>query len=104
MTTEDSAQRIVEFQARMTEELDFCNELFDYATIRILAAKYCYYVLNKHVWDDAQYDGEEKSWYVMGRALGLLKEDETSPCVGFNADHPHAAAGMVQALKWKRKG
>lgn len=93
--------RIDAFKVRMETELEFCEELFRYATVRLLAAKYAYYELAKPFIEDLAYDGEEESWYVMGRALGHLKEDETSPCVDWNANHPLAQEGIELAKKIK---
>jgi hypothetical protein len=95
-----SEQYIKEFQARIeTDGRDFCEELFQYATIRLLAFKYGYYVLSEEIVKDATYDAEEKVWHIMGQALGHLKEDETSPCVDFDASHPLAAEGKALAEK-----
>lgn len=82
--------KIEEFKLRIRVESEYCEELYRHATIRLLAHKYAYYVLNGHYIEDIGYDGEEKSWYVMGRALGYLKEDETSPCIDFDEKHPLA--------------
>jgi len=91
------------FQKRMETELPFCKGLFEYATVRLLAFKYAYYVLDKHIVEDITYDGEEKNWYNMGIALGVLKEDETSPCVGFDASHPLARKAMKLAARLPEK-
>jgi hypothetical protein len=90
-------QRIEEFKARIAVEPEWCEELFRYATIRLLAAKYAYYVLNDPYQSDIAYDLDEKGWYVMGRALGHLKEDDTSPCVDWNENHPLAAEAIALA-------
>jgi hypothetical protein len=90
-------ERIEEFKKRIEIEPEFCRELFDHATVRLLCHKYAYYVLNKHFIEDIGYDLEEKSWFVMGRALGLLKEDETSPCIDFDPNHPKANEGIALA-------
>lgn len=89
--------RILAFQVRMQTELEFCHELFVHSTTRLMAAKYCYYIKSDEMIKDYAYDLCEKDWFVMGRALGLLKEDETSPCVDFNYDHPLAQAGIALA-------
>lgn len=91
-------ERIAEFKERIkTDGSEFCHELFEWATIRLLAHKYAYYVANEPYIKDITYDGEEKSWYVMGRALGVLKEDETSPCIDFDLKHPLAQKGIKLA-------
>lgn len=95
--------RIEAFKKRMETELEFCRELFDTATVRLLSHKYAYYVEDNPYIDDLTYDGEEKTWFVMGRALGLLKEDEISPCVGFDEKHPMAAKGAELAKKLMRR-
>jgi hypothetical protein len=84
--------------------LEYCLYLYEYATIRLLAHKHAYYVMGQHYIDDAGYDIEEQSWYVMGRALGLLREDETSPCVGWDETHPLAprALELAAALTFKK--
>lgn len=92
-------KRIEDFKQRIKAEPDFCLELFEYATVRLMAMKYAYYVLNQEIIKDYAYDLEEKSWYVMGIALGLLKEDEISPCVGFDEKHPKAEEGVALAKK-----
>lgn len=102
MVTSELNPRIEEFQNRIESEgREFCEELYRYATIRLLAHKYAYYVMNGHFISDGAYDGEEKSWYVMGRALGLLKEDETSPCVDFDTKHPLASEAITYAQTLK---
>lgn len=90
-------KRIEVFKQRIKTEPDFCLELFEHATIRLMAMKYAYYVLNEEIIKDYAYDIEEKCWYVMGIALGLLKEDEVSPCVDFDEKHPKAADGIALA-------
>jgi FKBP-type peptidyl-prolyl cis-trans isomerase 2 len=35
----------------------------------------------------------------MGRALGILAEDETSPCIDFDFNHPMANKGIKLANK-----
>lgn len=104
MLTASVEERIEEFKVRMQTELEWCEELFRYATIRLLALKYAYYVQSRTIIEDIAYDGEEKSWFVMGRALGRLKEDETSPCVDFNEKHEYAkeAIELANILKEKR--
>lgn len=82
--------RIEEFRKRLETEREFCEELFEYCTVRLLAMKYAYYVCSNSFVKDITYDGTEESWYIMGRALDKLKEDETSPCVDFNYEHPLA--------------
>jgi hypothetical protein len=92
-------ERIKDFEARIEADgREFCLELFEHATVRLMAHKYAYYILSTEFIKDIAYDGEEKSWFVMGRALGLLKEDETSPCVDFDPHHPKAEAGVAMAL------
>jgi len=92
-----------EFLKRIKIEREFCEELFRYATIRLLAHKWAYYVHSAHFVDDYAYDLEEQSWFMMGRALGHLKEDETSPCVDFNTRHPLAdeAIAYARTLKFR---
>lgn len=86
---ENVSDRIEDFKKRIEADgLEFCEELFEYATLRLLAYKYSYYVETDKIIDDVGYDICEKSWYVMGRALSKLKEDETSPCVDFDTTHP----------------
>lgn len=93
---ETDEQRIQAFAKRIVDDgREFCEELYHHATVRLLAHKYAYYIKNCHFIVDIAYDGEEKSWYIMGRALGLLKEDETSPCVDFNENHPLAKEGIA---------
>lgn len=95
------ARRIAEFQERALSERAFCEELFRDATVRLLAHKYIYYVESKQFVDDVAYDCEEETWFVMGRALGLLTEDETSPCVDFDEKHPLAKEGIRLARRLK---
>ena len=91
------------FTARLVTERAFCEQLFRYATIRLLAHKWAYYVHSAHYTEDYAYDLEEQSWYMMGRVLGHLREDETSPCVDFNSAHPLAdeAIAYAKTLKFK---
>ena len=99
MTSEETQARIDEFKQRFGEEKEWCENLYRYSTIRLLAHKYAYYVLSKQIVPDYSYDIEEKGWYIMGRALGHLKEDETSPCVDFDEKHPLAEEGKEMALR-----
>lgn len=93
------SNRIAEFKKRMETELEFCEELFEDATIKLLACKYAYYECNNPYIKDYAYDLNEKSWYIMGRALGKLKEDETSPCIDWNSKHPLAEKAIILANK-----
>ncbi len=96
--------RIKDFEKRIKRDgVDFCKSLFEHATIRLLAHKYAYYVESNPYIDDVAYDIEEKSWYVMGRALGLLDEDHTSPCVDFDPQHFFADKGRELAKELIRK-
>lgn len=91
---------IKEFKERIDlDGLEFCKELYRHATVRPLAAKYAYYVLDRPYLKDVSYDGSEQGWYIMGRALGVLNEDETSPCVGFNEKHPLAKEAVELSLR-----
>jgi len=101
---ESQESRIAYFKKRAETEREFCEELFRDQTIRLMAHKYAYYVLNGHFVEDIPYDMEEKTWYIMGIALGLLKEDETSPCIDFDYNHPLANEGIARAKSWKLKG
>lgn len=94
-------ERIEAFKARMEVERAYCEGLFHWATVRLLAHKYAYYILGGYYITDDGYDIEERSWYVMGIALGLLKEDETSPCVGFDWKHPKARRALKLVAKFK---
>lgn len=96
-------QSIKDFQKRMETELDFCKELFEDATIRLMAGKYAYYVESEEFMTDTAYDLCEKGWYCMGRALGVLKEDETSPCLDFDPKHPYAQKGIELAERFIKK-
>lgn len=88
------AEHVQDFKERAKNEPGYCQELFRYATVRLMAHKYGYYVASDPLVSDATYDVEEKGWYCMGLALGLLKDDETSPCVGFDDTHAMAKAGQ----------
>lgn len=74
----------------MPKPTEYQLELFAWMTLRLMAHKYAYYICDTHYVKDVTYDLEEKDWYAFGRELGLLKEDETSPCVGFSYEHPMA--------------
>ena len=88
-------QRIEWFKVR--EDREFCEQLYKETTIRLLAFKYAYYVKGETLVKDQTYDNEEQSWYVMGAALGYLKEDETSPCVGWGSGHKWAKEAVQLA-------
>jgi hypothetical protein len=93
---------VLEFKARAASELDFCEELFRHATIRLLAHKWAYYTQGgRDFVKDIAYDGEEQSWFIMGRALGHLAEDETSPCIDFDPKHPLASDAIAYAKTLK---
>lgn len=101
---QDVNKSIEEFKVRIEKDgKDFCQELFERATVRLMAHKYAYYVCHNNFVSDYAYDFEEKSWYVMGRALGFLKEDETSPCVDYDPKHPYAEEGRKLAERLMRK-
>ena len=97
------AERIERFKARFESEKDFCEELYKDATIKLLAAKYAYYVKNNAYLKDIAYDGDEESWHVMGMALGHLKGDETSPCIDFDEKHPLASEAIELAERLMSK-
>lgn len=89
---------ISEFKRRVgVDGSEFCHRLFEWATLRLMAHKYSYYVLHDSYLKDTAYDGEERSWYAMGRALDILKEDETSPCVDFDFKHRLANDAKILA-------
>ena len=86
--------------------LEFKHNTFKWATLRLMAAKYAYYILNENYIEDYVYDLDEKEWFKIGRELGLLKEDETSPCIDFDFNHPIAkdAERMAKVLVRSYKG
>lgn len=85
--------QIKEFEERIYRDgLDFCSELYEEAEIMLMAAKYAYHVSNKPIVSNEKYDLMEQAWYVMGRALGDLDEDENSPCVGWDSGQRSARA------------
>ena len=103
LTQTEINTRIEFFKKRIEDDgRDFCYSLYEEETIRILAHKYLYYVLSQSIIRDETYDILEKIWYVMGRALGILKEDETSPCIDFDTNHVYAKQAEELALKWMK--
>jgi hypothetical protein len=104
MSSNSFDEKILAFKERIKETPEFCNELYRDATIRLMAFKYAYYILSDELVKDATYDAMEKSWHVMGRALGDLTEEDISPCVDFDPKHPLADEGIKLANKLlKRK-
>lgn len=100
--SEPSQDKIEAFKKRIeVDGLEFCESLYKHATIRLLCHKYAYYVLHVQYVKDYGYDHEEKDWFVMGRALGHLKEDETSPCIDFDHNHPLASEGISLSKRLK---
>jgi hypothetical protein len=98
----DLDQRILAFCHRIHQDgLEFCEGLFRYATVRLLSHKYAYYVLDNPYVSDTTYDSEEQGWYVMGIALGSISRTDTSPCVGFDYNHPLANEGIELSLRLK---
>lgn len=95
--------RIAEFKKRIETEQEFCEELYHDATVKLLAAKYAYYVHNEAYNSDLWYDLTEKDWYVMGRALGHLTEEDHSPCTDFDSKHPLSEEGIILAMRLMRK-
>jgi hypothetical protein len=92
---------IEEFKKKIeTDGRSFCEDLFQNSTVRLMTHKYLYYILNDQATDDTSYDYLEKEWYIIGRALGTLKEDETSPCVDFDYNHKLANEAIELANKW----
>lgn len=81
-----------------SEPTEYQIELFNWMTLRLMAAKYAYYIENKNYVDDLNYDLSEKDWYKFGLELGLLTEDETSPCIDFDFNHPMANDAQDLAL------
>ena len=71
----------------MVSDLEFKKSVFKWQTLRLMAAKYAYYIRAEPYLKDIGYDMAEKEWFKMGRELGLLKEDETSPCIDFDEKH-----------------
>ena len=100
---QDLAIRIEVFRKRIVEDRDYCLELFEHASLRLMAHKYAYYVLARPILSgknsDVAYDIEERSWYVMGRALEILKDGEHSPCIDFDHRHPLAVKGIELATR-----
>jgi hypothetical protein len=95
--------RIKEFKKRIEDDgRDFCFSLYEDASIKLMAHKYLYYILSESIIRDETYDILEKIWYVMGRALDILKEDEISPCVDFDTNHVYAKQAEELALKWMK--
>lgn len=91
-------QQIKQFETRIeVDGLEFCTSLYEDAEIKLMACKYAYYVKDNPYKKDEAYDILEHCWYVMGRALGDLEEDETSPCVGWDSGHRSAKKGMELA-------
>lgn len=88
---------ILDFKKRIEEDKPYCEGLYIYATTRLLAAKYAYYILGESFLKDITYDCEEKVWYIMGRAFNILKEDETSPCIEWDENHFLAKDAMKLA-------
>lgn len=72
-------------------------DLFYWMSVRLMAMKYAYYVKSDQFVSDLNYDLSEKDWYRFGRELGLLEEDETSPCIDFDVEHPMAEDGKILA-------
>lgn len=70
-------------------------DLFYWLSIRLMAMKYAYYVRNENFVSDLNYDMSEKDWFRFGRKLGLLEEEETSPCLDFDWAHPMAADAKI---------
>lgn len=93
-------KEIEAFKVRMETELEFCKELFHTSSVRLMAMKYSYYVLADTFATDDQYDICESGWYVMGRALGVLKVEDTSPCIGWDESHPDAIEGIALARRF----
>lgn len=82
------------------------NEKFEQLTIDLFCHKYLYYELNQPIISDYDYDMLERKWAKLGQELGLLSEDDTMPCIGFDEKHPMAAKGKEKALnklKWRTK-
>jgi hypothetical protein len=89
------------FKKRIEDDgRSFCEDLFNYSTVRLMTHKYLYYILHDAVIDDTSYDFLEKGWFIMGRGLGVLNEDETSPCVDFDYNHKLANEAIELANKW----
>ncbi len=96
----DVEARTANFKERLKTEREFCEQLFKFHTIRILAHKYLYYIHSAPIVEDKAYDIEEKSWYIMGRALEVITEDQTSPCVDFDLSHPLAEEAIKIAERY----
>lgn len=102
MNKEYVDKAIEDFKQRITYEKDFCEYLYKEQTIRVLACKYAYYICNNPFISDAGYDIAERSWFIMGRALSYLKEDETSPCIDWDDKHLLAIEAIELANKLMR--
>ena len=101
----ETTKRIEETRSRIeTDGMEFLGTLFRYAEIRIMAAKYVYYNHPKMVFmEDLQYDIEETNWYIIGRAIGALKEDETSPCIDWDPKQRFAPEAKCLGLRLMKK-
>jgi len=97
---EETDEAIKAFSLRVKNEAEFCNQLFEEQTVRVLAMKYRYYVTNDPVHKDAAFDLCEWCWYVMGVALKKISREDTSPCIGFDHSHPDAAKAVELAISW----
>lgn len=79
----------------MTDDEKYKHVLFNWMTLRLMAHKYAYYVHGEAYLKDVTYDLEEKGWHRFGVELGLLNDDEHSPCIDFDWNHPMAQDAKV---------
>lgn len=92
-------ERVEAFRARIQAEPEFALELYVYTTVRVLMHKYLYYECGEQINSDYAYDIQEQSWYVMHLAYGGDAQ-ETSPCVGFDFNHPLAKVAEFAGEYW----
>lgn len=78
-------------------------EQFKNLTIQLMCHKYLYYELNNPVILDWDYDMLNREWLKLGQEIGVLTEDDTMPCIGFDEKHPLAAEGKITAEKYNQK-
>lgn len=64
--------------------------VFKFYTLRLMSFKYGYYIMCKVLEHDRVYDTHERTWFQLGRKLGILTEEQTSPCIDFDFAHPMA--------------
>ena len=76
---------------------------FNRLTVKLMICKYLYYIKDTNMMLDYEYDMLERRWHALGMQLNILTREDTSPCVGFNKNHPQAILATELGEIWLKR-